>query len=375
MKTLDQFIDEHYIKDDYELEKFVESFYEDEESNIKLKNLIVENYKDVSESLEQPKYKLKHISRLILIGTEFSESIKMLSKDKIRVEYANPENLTFTLDEKSISINSGKNTISIKDTDSAGTVILMRSGYTDKNIAFMLQRIEDMGILILNPVEPVAISANKFNTAQLLSKYDIPQPKYCLITANDASKDDHNGLDKKLKSIYKDLNDDSKFVCKILEGHGGKGVFLCNKSNILSICQCLFKLNEHTKIIVQEFKEIKDGDIRVNVVTLNGKQEIFNVCMRQKKSKDFRTNLSLGNTIKEDIKLSKEQERIAKDAAKASGLIWAGVDLMPTISGENFVIEINGAAGPMSSIDDEEAIKTNYNFYKELIDCINSICK
>ena len=113
----------------------------------------------------------------------------------------------------------------------------------------------------------------------------------------------------------------------------------------------------------------------MNVVTLNGKQEIFNVCMRQKKSKDFRTNLSLGNTIKEDIKLSKEQERIAKDAAKASGLIWAGVDLMPTISGENFVIEINGAAGPMSSIDDEEAIKTNYNFYKELIDCINSICK
>ena len=100
MKTLDQFIDEHYIKDDYELEKFVESFYEDEESNIKLKNLIVENYKDISESLEQPKYKLKHISRLILIGTEFSESIKMLSKDKIRVEYANPENLTFTLDEK-----------------------------------------------------------------------------------------------------------------------------------------------------------------------------------------------------------------------------------------------------------------------------------
>lgn len=375
MKTLDQFIDEHYIKDDYELEKFVESFYEDEESNIKLKNLIVENYKDISESLGQPKYKLKHISRLILIGTEFSESIKLLSKDKIRVEYANPENLTFTLDEKSISINSGKNTISIKDTDSTGTIILMRSGYTDKNIAFMLQRIEDMGILILNPVEPVAISANKFNTALLLSKYDIPQPKYCLITANDASKDDHNGLDKKLKSIYKDLNDDSKFVCKILEGHGGKGVFLCNKSNILSICQCLFKLNEHTKIIVQEFKEIKDGDIRVNVVTLNGKQEIFNVCMRQKKSKDFRTNLSLGNTIKEDIKLSKEQERIAKDAAKASGLIWAGVDLMPTISGENFVIEINGAAGPMSSIDDEEAIQTNYNFYKELIDCINSICK
>ena len=135
MKTLDQIIDEHYIKDDYELEKFVESFYEDEESNIKLKNLIVENYKDVSESLEQPKYKLKHISRLILIGTEFSESIKMLSKDKIRVEYANPENLTFTLDEKSVSINSGKNTISIKDTDSTGTVILMRSGYTDKNIA------------------------------------------------------------------------------------------------------------------------------------------------------------------------------------------------------------------------------------------------
>ena len=143
----------------------------------------------------------------------------------------------------------------------------------------------------------VKISNDKFNTAELLEKYDIPQPKFCLINSNDCTKEDHSKLESKIKKLYSKVNDDTKFVCKILHGHGGKGVFLCKMSNIVSICQCIFKLDNSIKLLVQEYKQIKDGDIRVNVVSLNGKQKIFDVSMRCHHANDFRTNLSLGNTL------------------------------------------------------------------------------
>ena len=137
--------------------------------------------------------------------------------------------------------------------------------------------------------------------------------------------------------------------------------------------QCAFKLKPDTKILVQEYIPIKDGDIRVNVLSLNGKQKIFNVTMRKKDTKDFRTNLSLGNTLVEDVKLTKEQEQLALNAAKASCLVWAGVDLLPSEK-KTYVLEINGSPGPMSDVNSNNATEVNYKFYKKLIETINELC-
>lgn len=330
----------------------------------------------VLEEAENQNIKLKKIERVILIGELFSKSIQSFKNEGYKIEYADPTKLEYKIEPKSgnIHINSEGKNIVLSSKDSSNTVILMRSGYSDRNICFLLNQIENLGITVLNSADPVIVSSDKFSTAELLSQNGIPQPKYVLVKHEDCNKEDHDSLVKKLKTLYNKVDDDTKFVCKILNGHGGKGVFLCRFSNIVSILQCIFALDKERKILVQDFHKVKDGDIRVNVVTINGKQEIFDISMREKHSSDFRTNLSLGNTINNDVKLTKEQEEICLKAAKASGLIWAGVDLFPTKEGKNLVIEINGAPGPMSNIDDEENEKINHDFYTKLFETINKLC-
>ena len=318
--------------------------------------------------------KLLSIERVILIGTQYSKSIQKFKEEGVITEYMNPIGFTYKTENNKVILNNENNTVTLTKDDVKNTIILMRSGYKDTNMCYALNEIKSLGILILNDVEPVKISNDKFNTAELLEKYDIPQPKFCLITSNDCTKEDHSKLESKIKKLYSKVNDDTKFVCKILHGHGGKGVFLCKMSNIVSICQCIFKLDNSIKLLVQEYKQIKDGDIRVNVVSLNGKQKIFDVSMRCHHANDFRTNLSLGNTLNNNITLTPEQEKLCLKTAKISGLVWAGIDLFPSLDGKNYIIEINGAPGPMSDINDEDAINVNYNFFKKLFNTINSLC-
>lgn len=327
----------------------------------------------INEDLDK-KHNLQSIKRIVLIGTQFSKSIQKFKEDDIKVDYIDPTFFSYKLKDTSISLRDDKHSVKLSNEDASDTIILMRSGYKDSNLCQALDEIKNLGILILNDVDPVKTNNNKFNTCELLSKYKLPQPKYVLVCSNDCTKEDSTGLEEKIKTIYDKVDDDTKFVCKILHGHGGKGVFLCRKSNIVSICQCIFKLDDNVKLLVQEFKEIQDGDIRVNVITMNGKQEIFDVSMREHTSKDFRTNLSLGNKVNQNVSLSKEQEEMALKAAEISGLTWAGIDLLPSTSGKTYVIEINGAPGPMSDIDDDEAIETNYKFFKKLFDTINKLC-
>lgn len=332
-----------------------------------LKNIICENMDDVAIK----NINLKKVKKLVFIGEIKSDSIALLKKDGIKTYYACPSTLEFTVNPNKVVIND-ETKITLTRDDCENTIVLMRSGYSEP-IMYLLTEIGKMGILVINDVESVRVSSNKFNTAEMLSKYKISQPKYCLITKNDVSKDDTKGLEDKINALYPKVNDDTKFVCKILGGHGGKGVFLCTKSNIVSIMQCVFKLKEDTNILVQEFIEIKDGDIRVNVLSLNGKQKIFNVTMRRKDGDDFRTNLSLGNTLDNDITLTPQQEQLALDAAKCSGLVWAGIDLLPS-ENRTVVLEINGSPGPMSNINTNDAVQVNYKFYKNLIDTINELC-
>ena len=344
--------------------------------NIEQKRKEKTNNKQINEAktVKTVKTKLSKIERLILIGTQYSKSIQKFNEEGIKTEHINPTTFSYEVDNKKIVLKDEKNTSELSKDDVTSTVVLMRSGYKDSNICFALNEIKALGILVLNDVEPVKISNDKFNTAELLEKNNIPQPKYCLITSNDCTKEDHSKLENKIKKLYSKVEDDTKFVCKILNGHGGKGVFLCRMCNIVSICQCIFKLDDSVKLLVQEFKQIKDGDIRVNVVSLNGKQEIFDVSMRCHKSKDFRTNLSLGNSINNNVSLTETQKALCLNAASVSGLVWAGIDLFPSLDGHDYIIEINGAPGPMSDINDDDSIEVNYQFFKKLFETINSLC-
>lgn len=321
---------------------------------------------------------LKKVKRLILIGELYLNSVKMLKRDGIKVEYTDPTKLDFAIKDNKVTIYAREKDlpdIVLNAKDSKDTFILMRSGYTNPVVHSLLKAIQSLGILILNCPMAVAMSSDKYDTACFLDQFKFPQPKFVLATSSDIDKEDHKKLDEKLKTLYDGkLNDDFKYVCKILNGHGGKGVFCCRGKNIVSILQCLFKLKENCPILIQDFQEIKDGDIRVHVLTLNGKQKILSSIMR-KKGKDFRTNLSLGCDMEDDYKLSPDQEKLALDVAKSSGLEWCGVDMLPLRNGKTIIVELNGAPGPSSPINDPNIEETNCKFFEKLIDAINELCK
>lgn len=366
MEKIDELIQEHYIHDNYELENFIEDFYENKEDVERLKHA----YKTYM--INESKLNSK-INRVVLIG---EMRYKSLRKAAGKLDYADPEKLWYEIKEDKIKVDDGEYQFTLDIKDKEGTIIIVRSGYKNPNIHFLLSEMIRMGFLVINDPTYVNISNNKYLLGMLLKKYDIPQPKFILISHRDINKGDDKILQEKLKKLYRNIDDDTKFVCKILGGHGGKGVFICKYSNITSVLQAFFAIDEECQILVQEFCEIDGGDIRVNVITLNGKQEIFSVAMRNKSSDDFRTNLSLGNTLNEDIKLTPEQKKIALDTAKASGLVWCGVDLMPLKNGKTYVVEYNGSPGPMSDLNmnKEDVEKSNEVFYGKFLETINKMC-
>ena len=367
MKKIDDIIQEHYIHEDYELEKFIESFYENKEDAEKLKAV----YKN--QRINEDQKIAKKIDRVVLIGEMRFKSLRKVCN---KLDYADPTKLTYEIKDGQINVDDGEYKFTLKESDKKGTIIFVRSGYKNPIIQFLLSQMMNMGFLVINDPTFVNISNNKYLLAMLLKKNDIPQPKFVLVSHADINKEDDKPLQEKLKKLYNKIDDDTKFVCKLLRGNGGKGVFVCKKSNINGILQCLFAIDDECQILIQEFCDIDDGDIRVNVITLNGKQEIFNVGMRTKGDNDFRTNLSLGNTLKEDIKLTPEQKKIALDTAKASGLIWCGVDLMPLKNGKTYVVEYNGSPGPMTDLNmsQEDVEKANEVFYGKFLETINKMC-
>lgn len=217
--------------------------------------------------------------------------------------------------------------------------------------------------LQINPPCLSQIANDKYKSYELLKKYNLPQPKTCLIEKSDIdmfSTDEavYTGgkltLINKLGKLYniqaKTFDDlkEYEFVVKTLSGSHGIGVFLCNGGQILGILQTAFALDENLKLLVQVKEKTIDGDLRVHVLTLSNGQFILAKMKRKKIKSDFRSNYSLGADI-EEVELNEQQISIAKDVARVSGLTWCAVDIMPIKKNEygqeNVIIEYNQNPG------------------------------
>lgn len=335
------------------------------------------NVFEVNESValsEQQKEHPKKLKRFILIADKYYKSIKALSVNGIKTDYVDPATTEYIIENDVIKVNDGEHNFEVSKKDAENTVVFVKSGYSKPELAFLYKELHDLGILIINDPNAVANTSNKWITYQLLNKDNIKQPKSVLVTSSDISKKDHTLFEEKLKSIYRNPQDDDKYVCKILKGHGGHGVFVCRNKNILSIIQCIFAINKDEHVLIQEFINIKEGDIRANVLTINGKQKLINAVKRTKGEKrDFRTNLSLGGHA-DEIELSTEQKKLAFAAANTSGLTWAGVDIIEDVDNNNYVVEINGAPGtPFDVEDQEELLQKNTEFYNKITNMIDEM--
>lgn len=259
-------------------------------------------------------------------------------------------------DESEITIKDDVEEFTISDQNNTDTLVFSRLGVQDEyECEHVVKLLQDRGFLVLNPVQYAAIACDKYETAVLLQKAGIPQPNFTLMTKDILY--DEKAFIEHMREVYKkwDAKDDDKneqfeVVIKILDGHGGTGVFLSNGKRMKAILQAIFAINKNQELIIQKKEEADGGDIRVHVLTLKGRQVIVAAMKRVKLGGDFRSNVSLGATA-EKVKLTPEQEQIALKTAKVSKMPWCAVDIMPIVKGtnkelgDNAVLEINASPG------------------------------
>lgn len=212
----------------------------------------------------------------------------------------------------------------LKDFD----VIFMRENPPmDPLVLNFLDSIKD-DVFILNAVDGLREANNKIYTA---AYYD---PNRELIPATHVSKN----IDYLLNIIEESEND--KMIMKPLDGYGGSGVIVIEKSamhNIKSLLDFYIHRTEGKSnyVIVQDYVEgAEDGDVRV--IMLNG--EPIGALRRRPAQGDARSNISAGGTV-EKYKLTTADKILCKKVGEKlvrDGIYFAGLDL---IGGK--LIEVN----------------------------------
>lgn len=279
--------------------------------------------------------------------------------------------------ESKITITDGEEQFVIEKESNLDTLIFSRLGVQDEDqCEHIVQVLQDRGFLVLNPVRYSALACDKYESAVLFKKGNIPQPNFTLMTKEVLY--DEKLYHEAMKEVYQnwndkdsDKNEELSFVMKILDGHGGTGVAMVDGKKIYAILQLIFAIDPERRILLQKKEEADGGDIRVHVLTLRDKQIILAAMKRIKLGNDFRSNVSLGAEA-EPVKLTPEQEQIALKTAQLSHLPWCAVDIMPLVKGsnkelgDNVVLEINASPGTAGI---SEVIKKN--FINVLLDNLN----
>lgn len=207
-------------------------------------------------------------------------------------------------------------------------VIFMRDNPPmDGLVLNFLDSIKD-DVFIINAVDGLREANNKIYTAAYFD------PNRELIPATHVSKN----IDYLLRIIKESEND--KMIMKPLDGFGGSGVIVIEKSAMHNIRSLLdFYINREKGIsnyvILQEYIEgAEEGDVRI--LMLNGKP--IGALRRKPVQGDVRSNISAGGSV-EKYKLTKSDkilcEKIGEKLVR-DGIYYAGLDL---INGK--LIEVN----------------------------------
>lgn len=207
-------------------------------------------------------------------------------------------------------------------------VIFMRDNPPlDGLVLNFLDSIKD-DVFIINAIDGLREANNKIYTA---AYYD---PDRELIPATHVSKN----IDYLLRMIKE--SEDDKMIMKPLDGFGGSGVIVIEKSAMHNIRSLLdFYINrekgESNYVILQEYVEgAEDGDVRI--LMLNG--EPIGALRRRPVAGDVRSNISAGGSV-EKYKLTKQDKILCKKIGEKlvrDGIYYAGLDL---IGGK--LIEVN----------------------------------
>jgi RimK family alpha-L-glutamate ligase len=222
--------------------------------------------------------------------------------------------------------------------DIKNTIVLARRSSIKSTAAVkFFEKLESLGFVSVNSLKSVLLCEDKLDTAQALQEKGIPVPKTALISYK---KDIESSLEK--------IGGKFPVVVKLLSGTKGIGVFQCDSNaSLVSTLQTIWKLTPETELIIQEKIEA-DFDLRIHVLGSRNSEDSYSVLgsMKRKKiSGDFRTNVSLGGEAI-TTNISDDVEKIAIEAAKATGCSWCGVDIIiEKGTGKPYVLEVNSSPG------------------------------
>ena len=383
MRTFEEFLQHHYKKNDNVINEI-----EPQSKTVSEEVVVANDIKTTDNIVDKIEKKSGYFFKNIIFFTNSRDASKNKTLKNLEDAIKGTDIDVFTFVAEEVDYKATDNSIKIKDSktklkidkqSNIDTIVIVRLGAQDSELCVeCIKELQEWGFFVLNPIQSAKKASNKYSSAVLMERYGIPQPKFTLLTKNDIEKGEES-LNKKLKNIYSDIGEDKnadkkkEYVVKLLNGHGGTGVFMCTGKTILSILQAMFAVDEKLELLCQKKEEADGGDIRVHVLTMRTKQMILAQMKRVKISGDFRSNVSLGATA-EKVELTKEQEEIALKVAKISGMPWCAVDIMPLVKdsnpeiGDNVVLEYNSSPGTegISEVIDE-------NFVKILLDNINDI--
>lgn len=229
-----------------------------------------------------------------------------------------------------------------------------------------LTELQNDGFFVLNTLESIDNCEDKFITYKKLKAAGVPTPRTAVVTSSSMNK-----LDDKVSSVGGSF----PLIIKITKGTQGIGVAqVDSKLSLKSVLQAFFALVPKADILLQE-KVNSDYDLRVHVLYKGFERmtpgidnfEIIGCMKRNQLEGDFRSNYSLGSTA-EKGNLTPEQEKIAKQAAKATGCRWCGVDLiMDSRTKQSYVIEVNSSPGTkgITTAAGDDVVGTLMDMFKE----------
>lgn len=220
--------------------------------------------------------------------------------------------------------------------------------FWDKDV-FLARKFEISGVRVFNPSRGIDICDSKLKTALCLEEHGLPTPR-TLFSPKTFEGVGYTDLSF-LENAEKELG--YPFIIKEEFGSFGKQVYLVK--NRAEAEEVVGKISPKAFVMQEFISDCVGRDLRINVV---GDRVVS--CIERYNPNDFRSNVAGGGGAK-SVMPTERQKALALAAAKASGLDFAGVDILPSKMGD-LVCEINSNphfAGTLSA--------TGVNIAEEII--------
>jgi RimK family alpha-L-glutamate ligase len=189
----------------------------------------------------------------------------------------------------------------------------------------VLHRLEARGVPVLNPPKAIETCVDKYLASARLEAAGLRVPPTIVCQNADVALEAFDILGRDV-------------VVKPLFGSEGRGML---RVSDVDLAWRIFRALEQVQSVLylQKFIAHPGWDLRVFLL---GDRVLG--AMRRHAQTGWRTNVAQGGRA-EPVRLTDEQEELARQAAGAVGAPVAGVDLLPGPAGEWYVLEVNAVPG------------------------------